>query len=51
VPPKYIAIGMSRPSSHTIGSALSLPWWCHVHDGVMTKSPGSMKVFSPSTAV
>ncbi len=44
-------IGMSSPSSHTIGCFESLPWSCQVQVGVMTKSPSRMMVRSPSTAV
>ena len=42
---------MSSPSSQNIGSEVSLAWSCQVIDGVMTKSPGSIAVRSPSTAV
>ena len=42
---------MSSPSSQNIGSEVSLAWSCQVIDGVMTKSPGSITVRSPSTAV
>ena len=42
---------MSSPSSQNIGSLVSLEWSCQVIDGVMTKSPGSISVRSPSTAV
>jgi hypothetical protein len=41
---------MSSPSSQNIGSDELLPWSCQVMAGVMTKSPGSIVVFSPSTA-
>ena len=34
-----------------MGTSPSLPWSCQVQLGVVMKSPGSMYVFSPSTAV
>jgi len=42
---------MSSPSIHTTGSFPGLPWSWKVQDGVMMKSPGTMVVRSPSTAV
>ena len=48
---KCVSNGMSSPSSHTIGPPESLPCSCQRHAGVMTKSPGSMITFSPSTVV
>src|SRR5579859_1266482 len=43
--------GMSSPSSHIIGSSVSLPWSCQAQLGVVTKSPGRISVFSPETVV
>ena len=43
--------GISKPSIQIMGPVDSLPWSCQVHDGVSTKSPGSMGQRSPSTVV
>ena len=48
---KKLTVGRSSTSSHTIGLSDVLPWSCAAQLAVITKSPGFMMVFSPSTAV
>src|SRR5438874_2581626 len=43
--------GKSSTSSHSIGFFDGLPWSCGAQLAVITKSPGDMKAFSPSTDV
>jgi hypothetical protein len=46
-----LTAGKSSTSSQSIGFVDGLPWSCGAQFAVITKSPGDMKAFSPSTAV
>ena len=48
---KKFTAGKSSTSSHSIGFFDVFPWSCGAQLAVMTKSPGFITVFSPSTAV